>query len=424
MLTQPLEASRLLEAVQRCLSAPRQASVERATASADLLTSEEIFGDVLRELEEVDGLGLGAAPAPAEPVAPPPAPVAAAPPIATPSPPAPSASAAPASAPQAAAHRTEPAPLAPVPAPALPDASGPEVPLGSGAPVVSLAGLFDGEPIGDVPQAASAPAVAPEIPEPSRRASEDLDSLWGSAGERDSAAHESDWQGGERRSSERPWTSPASDTAAATSTPDEVVPEPIQPEPLETPVPVIADATAASEAPVDSAPVAPPETENDAEAEAEAGSFEDGAESGLRVPRVALIVGSLAAVLLIVLGVIFLRNPGADAESSAVAEPAPAASDGAAESTPSTVEKPVVEARASDPQEAAPAAVDPVAEDDQMESLDLQAIVDQELERREEELRQVFLEEEKRLLRELGNLDSEKAAEEGDGGDDGSGSGG
>ena len=128
--------------------------------------------------------------------------------------------------------------------------------------------------------------------------------------------------------------------------------------------------------------------------------------------------------MLVALGVVFVWNPGTgDSQPAAESARPPAAVDEDL-ITEDLTEVPVTEVPGAAPEQTAepaepPSATRPAPPETAVEGVDLQAIVDQELERREEELRQVFLEEEKRLLRELGTLAAEApegASEETDGG--------
>lgn len=371
LLTKPVAPASVLEAVQRCLAGPRVEPATRATPS-NLLTTEEIFGDVLREIELGDE-AVETAPSPEPSPEPPRLPN----PESTPSrEPAPE---------PAPATIAEEVVLAPEPAPEQ---------------VVSLAGLFDetDEPEGE------------PVPIPALQAG-------------DARGREDGWSGEERRSVGRPWSGPAPDPAEARpaeAEPAEVEPAAPQPEGdvLFTPsMPrVEGEALRADLDWID-------ELEDDVKEDAEVPPEASG-EAGRPFPRAAVAIGALAAVLLLAVGILLFVNRGGEPE-------------GVAPDSPATVESETLrpsEARATGGAEAperqaqsgegrplaepeALAGSDSSGEADELEDLNLQAIVDQELERREEELRRVFLEEEKRLLRELNNLDpdEEPPAEDGEG---------
>ncbi len=349
ILTKPVSLESVLEAVQRCLAMPRAAPVEAPAAPQHLMTTEEIFGDVLREIEADDEavaseVGTVAA-APAEPAAAP-----------------------------------EPAPT-PQPSAAAP---GEELFAASSdtEPVVSLAGLFD-------ESAAAAKVASPPAAEPAPEA----------------PSIESEWHGAERRRADRPWSSPAS----GLPTPDaEELFEPDNDEhatvPAEPPVEPSAPAAVEEQAIDQFAAAEPPSEEAGEEL-----SFEAEEEPEPRARRSPLLIGSLAAALLVVAGVVFVLNRGSEivSEPAPVVEPIEQPAEPVAESEAVVAEPaPALEETPAVPPEVEPAAAAaPAASPAEPEDIDLEAIVDQELERREEELRKVFLEEEKRLLRELSNLD-------------------
>ncbi len=372
LVTKPLSPPALLEVVRRCLTAPRPAEVERPAPAKQLLTTEEIFGDVLRELEDDAAPKAPAAPiAPAAPTAPA-LPVAPRPTPAVPTPPSMAAS---------TGSSIAPPPSGPA-AVTVPAATGDAdllSPPSAERPVVSLAGLFDEEP------EELAPAPSPEAA----------------------------WSGEERRGPERPWDSsaqserlPALDQLFGESEAPEAPAEPLSTE-LQDP-----DPPATSEVDPDASedtvefdqPLAPPPSTDETAA---------AVVPKKPVPRAALWLGALAASLLVAAGVIFIKNPGSESTATPIQAGEPIA--GAAE----PAEPPVIDqgtvaltepnAELESSPESPTVAAAPAAADSRspapIESLDLEAIVEQELDRREEELRQVFLEEEKRLLRELNKLD-------------------
>jgi CheY-like chemotaxis protein len=484
LLTKPVDGPRLLEAVERCLSAPRQPIVERAPAaeSAPLLSSQEIFGDMLRELEEVDGLGAEATPTPdpveRQPTVAPPTPVTS--PVAPSAAPAAMASAAAAPEEPLPARREPQAQAAAVPAPPLVEMA-PEPPAepaaptgdseptpaespstspsgssepsiaedtgGSQAPVVSLAGLFDGESMTDAAHQSGPPPAPPKASD-----GEELDSLW------NGSTPAGEWRGEERRGSDRPWTAPdepALPESHVLEEPATLSSEELQPLVDEPEVEVVDDVAAAIEAGAQVQEAVERPVDDEPEMAGEFEMNEPAPGFFARMPRKALLLGSIAAALLVVAGVYFLMNPGAGEPDAAAATSAPATESFTSEELTTAVEE--TEAEADETAEAPTPAAQPVeapepvvtqpelprtgepepvvtqpepqptGEAEPMNDLDLEAIVEQELERREEELRQVFLEEEKRLLRELGSLDSAESNEAGEAADDdgdGSGSGG
>ncbi len=342
VLSKPGSPHRILEAVQRCLAVPRPGPAERRVPANRLLTTEEIFGDVLREIGEDD------APAPGAEAAPPPAPL-----IST------------------ADDLFAPA--------ADPDRS------------VSLAGLFD-----DPPSAPEAPSVPPAPAEPGREG----------------------WRGEERRGTDRPW-SPAGPAAAIPESAERRPPVAgvEESDPLgASPVPAASDSALPSgviEALAELERGAPlPASEDLAELEEPVAAPlpDDEAPALRRSPRSALAIGSLAAALLAAAGAVFLLYPGSDpppapAPSAERAREAPPPDSAAIE--PAAGGPPAAELAEPPLRQAAP----PGPPTDEVEEFDIEAIVDEELQRREDVLRRVFLEEEKRLLRELNNLDSGESAD-------------
>lgn len=356
ILTKPVSSAGIFEAVQRCLAAPRPSPDETAAPSTELLTTEEIFGDVLREIEEGEA-GLSAAAA---------------------------------AAPEPAEDVFEPAPET--------------------EPVVCLAGLFD-EPEAPEPVEPAAPPQAETV----EVATADLD----------------EWQGQERRGADRPWSSAAhSDALQATDELFESVPDGARDE----------DATPSSlisEPPLE---VGELEVLKELEELEELDEVEEIVESASaddtsgaaprRVPRSALAIGSIAAGLLVVAGVAFVLNRGSEPPGDSIppAEAVRLTAESAEESPSVVAAPPPAVPLPEEPLEAEAAEVESLAstepaEPEEVEELNLEAIVDQELERREEALRRVFLEEEKRLLRELNDLEPEEApadgADEGDAEDEG-----
>ncbi len=377
LVTKPLSPPALLEVVQRCLSAPRPSEPERPASPSALLTTEEIFGDVLRELE-----GDGEADTTEAPVAEPPS-IPSAPPVPE----------SPASQPALAAAETLPTP----------------------EPVVSLAGLFDSEE----PEGAMEPPSTVE-----------------------SSPDDADWNGEDRRGSDRPWTDP--DDAA--STVDELFAG-VGVELRDGEMPSLAPEDAAlllsddardeeSElaTPLVEVPVEPPlepAEEPVVLAAVESGpapieSDEPNSEPAgeRRSPRFALLLAAAAVIVLAIVGFIFVRNPGSILSGGQAADAAPseASGDPAAPAGPATEAlAPVAADPAPNPPTEPQASEEPapvqseVASADPIEDLDLEAIVEEEMTRREDELRQVFVEEEKRLLRELSQLEeSEPTDDDGD----------
>ena len=359
-ITKPLSPPRVLEAVQRCLAAPRPMSAERTEPSRHLLTTEEIFGDVLKELEGE----------------PPPA----------------------------------PAPAVPPPAEVAPVAVAQTEPLPPAKPVVSLAGLFENEDEIGKPIVVNGAALAAEL---QNFKQEEAEALWTSAEGDASAGEGDDWDGAERRSVDRPWSAEDEPTSAGSA-------------------PSVAELL--SSIAVDEPAVDPAVIETYDDSAPDVGNAEVvSTDTVSRFPKAALLIGSIAAVLLVVVGVVFVVNPGSDEGSTPIhsGESVEVGSPGlqALPTAPSDVDAIEAETLMVEPLEVAAAEAPeeaPQEAADDADDLDLEAIVDQELERREDELRRVFLEEEKRLLRELTNLeDAEPEGEDGpsEDGEDGSGVG-
>lgn len=361
ILTKPVSPISVLEAVQRCLAAPRPSPAERSEPSSHRLTTEEIFGDVLREIEEGDE-SIATSAAEAEKVETPPEP----------------------------AHVDDEL-FVPEPV----------------EPVVSLAGLLD-EPAEPQPVSPQQSLSLPEpvsLPEPAPSESASSDASTGG-----------EWQGEERRGVDRPWSGSSADLPVAAAEPAEPDEE-AEPTELETDV-------ATHETGVILEPASDEVLSISIEELEETAPLPDAPpKPERRIPRGALAIGSLAAALLVAVGVVFLLNSG----SEPVDEPLP---------QPEVVEmeaEPVPEAPEVVTADTAPVPFEETAEvdssaptrpEEQSEELDdvnLEAIVEAELERREKELRRVFLEEEKRLLRELNNLEAgeepAEATDENDAGD-------
>jgi len=379
VLTKPVSAANVVAAVKRCLAAPAPVQPVRAASSVPLMTTNDIFGDVLREVEgEVAGSESTER---AMPSAPP-----------------------------------EPTPVAPV-AGAVAEAA-PAIPE---QPVVSLAGLFDDEtdPVEVSPHAAAvAPAAEPQGGGPTPGDSEThIDSLWSSDGSSESPKAE--WDGTERRTDKRPWNR---DTTSEPRTEVEETEPSVQQGPL-----LSSEESEASRAeeiePVglDEVNLAGAESV-ESEVEEEAVAAAEGEGSG----RSSAIVWAacIAAVLLVAAGIYFALRPDGSPEPNiepSVAAPAAGESEAvdSLEGEPATETEPVEALSAAPVPVETEAAVSPsAAETESIDEIDLEAIVQQELGKREEELRRVFVEEEKRLLRELRELDEAEPPEEGDGSQD------
>lgn len=386
VLTKPVGAAEVLQAVERSLATPRAQEPERPSAPAQLLTSEEIFGDVLRELEE------GKEPAPS----------AAAEPEAAPS----------------------PEPIAP---PLEPPASGP--------PELGLDAARESAP----PPAEDAVGPAGASEEEDRLylppVSEEPEAPPLFAAEEAAEAPEASWLEGEETagidaSLDGASFDEASLGAAAAAAPGS--------EPAD--VPVLAAADAAEPAGLAEPPTPGLDLGGEPEPAARSGGIvpplappaeelagiPPGVEEAEPPPpppdrrrRLPIYLTAAAAALVATAGVVWQLRTG-DAPSEPAVRPLPIRVTKAP--APGANGGPVSAARRS-------AAAEPplVLEDDEpgaaaateaAPELDVGAIVDEELRRREAALREVFLEEERRLLRELRTLEepAEPAAEQGDAG--------
>lgn len=400
VLTKPVSAPNVVEAVKRCLAAPAPAQPVRAASSAPLMTTDDIFGDVLREVE---GEVAGGASAESRPSA-----------LAEPTPAAPVVGSV--------------AEAAPKPPPAAPE-----------QPVVSLAGLFDDET--DAAEAARQAAAVEPAGETRGGGSTPgeseahIDSLWSS--DESSQSPKREWDGTERRTDERPWSSDVGSEPFAADGPTQD-PAPTEAEgaalPVEQEPPLFSKQSQASAA-EESEPVGLDEVNLAATESSESVVVVDEpvvAGEGEGSGRSSAIVwaAGIAAVLLVAAGIYFALRPDGSPEPTAErpsAAPVAAVPTAAAESevAEGLEVEPATGTDAVGALSTAPAPVETqaaersaAAETEGIDEIDLEAIVEQELGKREEELRRVFVEEEKRLLRELRELDEAEPPEESDGSQD------